>query len=119
MGKVSAGVVVQSEELLVMKELPDPHPVLPGHLTYVGHSHFLKGGNLDPGAQDRPVGAEVCIGTGMGLNICMFGSEKLLCLFAGIGLDLIDVGTARIESVEGKAFGIFVSQEVAHGSLNR
>ena len=66
------------------------------------------------GLDERLVDGGVGLGTGVRLDVGVFGAEQGLGAFAGDGFDLVHVFAAAIVAATGVAFGVFVGQ---HGAL--
>ena len=71
------------------------------------------------GAEDRPVGDEVGIGSAVRLHIGMLDPEEVPRLLAGLGLNRVDVVASRVETGKDITFGILVGEQVPHRQLGR
>ena len=117
MRKVSATGVVQGQKFLIVCQLTDTVPVFTGQIGGVLDPHLLKCRCLYLMVQDRPVGAEVCIRSAVGLYVGVFGTEEAAGGFTGFRFDFVDIFASGIETVERVPFAVLVREQRAHSGL--
>ena len=68
---------------------------------------------------ERLIGRQVCIGTGMGLDVGVLAAEQLAGALDGQVFDDIDLLAAAVVALAGVAFGVLVGKHRAHCLHNR
>ena len=117
--EVTAGVVVEAEQALVVRRLADAIPVGARHLRRVLDAELLEHLRLDARGEDREVREEIRIRPRVRLHVGVLGAEEVTGELRRLALDVVDVLTPGVEPVRGIALSVLVGEERALRVLRR
>ena len=83
-----------------------------GEVTAMGEVHAKNGVAR---VEQRHVGGGIGLGTGMGLDVSVFGVKKFFGTIAGQVFDDVGILAAAVVPFAGVAFGILIREDTARG----
>ena len=114
-GEVAAGVQAHADGALVVEAVAQGVPVGLGEVVDGARSELLEGWGLDVMGEDRPVGSEVGVNTGVRLHVGMLSAEEGAGVLGSNRLNGVDVLAAGVEAVTGGTLGVLVGEPGTHG----
>ena len=117
--QVAACIEGHAEQALLAEAAAQVLPVGLAEVSDALDAELGECGRLDLVREDRPVGGQVRVDAGVGLDVGVLGAEQFAGVLGRDRLDGVDVLAAGVEAVTDRTLGVLVAHPGAHGGQHR